>query len=47
MEPEVRLLAVSPNLPGAMERGEWKLSDYAIHNTLYSGYAAQVYTVSL
>ncbi|GLI62788.1 hypothetical protein VaNZ11_005536 [Volvox africanus] len=41
-----RLLAVSPNLPCAMDRQEWSLEDYHICKTLYNGYAAQVYTAT-
>lgn len=40
-----RLLAVSPNLPGNMERQRWCLRDYAVKGTLYVGYAASVYVV--
>ncbi|PNH08646.1 Aurora kinase A [Tetrabaena socialis] len=40
------ILAVSPNLPSAMERQAWSLKDYRILTTLYSGYAAQVYTAT-
>ncbi|PNW70838.1 hypothetical protein CHLRE_17g735550v5 [Chlamydomonas reinhardtii] len=45
-ETGTRVLACSPNLPGAMDRQSWTLQDYRITNTLYSGYAAQVYTAT-
>ncbi|KAG2487001.1 hypothetical protein HYH03_014373 [Edaphochlamys debaryana] len=41
-----RLLSLSPNLPQSMERQQWTLHDYHILHTLYSGYAAQVYTAT-
>ncbi|GLI58679.1 hypothetical protein VaNZ11_000422 [Volvox africanus] len=36
-------LVVSPNLPPRMQRSQWRLSDYALGDKLYTGYASTVY----
>lgn len=36
-------LVVSPNLPPRMQRPQWRLSDYALGDKLYTGYASTVY----
>ena len=35
-----RLLAVCPQLPPSMQRAEWCLDDYVVHDKLYTGYAS-------
>jgi hypothetical protein len=39
------VLAVSPHLPGAMQRPVWGIQDYAIVQKIYTGYASTVYKV--
>ncbi|KAF8058460.1 hypothetical protein HT031_005584 [Scenedesmus sp. PABB004] len=38
-----RMLAVSPALPGPMQRCKWSSFDYTIVEKLYTGYASKVY----
>ncbi len=45
--PRPKMLAISKNLPVAMTRKQWALSDYVIGRKMYTGYASTVYQVRI